>query len=134
VDTSLRLLAPFLPFATEEVWSWWREGSVHTAAWPVGVSLRGAAAGASPHLIDIAGEALGALRKIKSEAKFSQRTTLTSVQLAMPQEQAEPLELVLGDLRAAGRVRGEFELAARDVDEVLVSHHELDAGDKTHSS
>ncbi|MGO1318197.1 MAG: class I tRNA ligase family protein, partial [Cellulomonadaceae bacterium] len=110
LDTLLRLFAPVLPFATEEVWSWWRTGSVHRAPWPTSADLRRAAGAADVALLGTAGNALAALRKVKSEAKVSMRTPLLSVQLAVPPARLEHVRAADDDVRAAGRVTGALEL------------------------
>ncbi|MFW7414152.1 valine--tRNA ligase [Demequina sp. SO4-18] len=106
LETFLRLFAPVLPFATEEVWSWFRPGSVHRAPWPSADPLR-AAAGDAPDmtLVGAAGEALATLRKIKSEAKVSQRTELVSVDLLVPEAKVQAVFAARADLMAAGRAR-----------------------------
>ena len=127
VDTFLRLLAPFIPFAVEEVWSWYRTGSVHQAEWPTAEPLRTAAAGADPELIRVAGEALTVLRKVKSENKVSQRTTYAFVTLSVVDADRELLDQVLSDLVKAAHVRGD--LGVENVDEVgtiAVAAYELD--------
>mgnify|MGYP002743470946 CR=1 FL=1 len=123
VDTFVRLLAPFLPFATEEVWSWYRTGSVHRAAWPQSDGLREASTGADAELVARAGVALAALRKVKSEAKTSQKTPILSVALAVAAdrpEYAEAIEAVRADLTEAAKVTGTFtvEQAAPAADSV----------------
>ena len=92
----VRLLAPFLPFATEEVWSWWQEGSVHLASWP---ELDEISEG-SAELLSAASEALIAIRKSKTDEKLSMKAEITSMVLAGPAILSE----VERDLAAVGRI------------------------------
>ena len=122
LDTLLRLLAPYLPFATEEVWSWWREGSVHRAAWPTAAPLREAAAGVGPDGLPAAGRALAALRKVKSEAKVSMRVGIVQAALGVLPAELSLVEAAAADVRAAGRV-GDLRLVADEAAaEAVVVH------------
>jgi valyl-tRNA synthetase len=98
IDVLLRLFAPYLPFATEEVWSWTHEGSIHTASWPTADDL-GVAAEPSG-LLGAVSEALISIRRAKTDAKASQKTDVVSAVIAGP----AILEEGLGDLRAVGRI------------------------------
>src|SRR5204863_10027095 len=77
----LRLFAPVLPYVTEEVWSWWRTGSVHRAPWPTADELP---AGGDPAVLTAAAETLAAVRKAKSEAQVSMRADVTSAVVHAP--------------------------------------------------
>jgi valyl-tRNA synthetase len=98
----LRLFAPFLPFVTEEAWSWWQEGSVHRAAWPSGgADLAGAEAG-SPAVLQTAATILGQIRKAKTAAKVSMRAEAARVIVRGPD--GELMRACAGDLLAAGNI------------------------------
>jgi valyl-tRNA synthetase len=99
VDVMLRLLAPFLPFATEEVWSWTHDGSVHLAPWPTPPSE------AEPTgLLGAVGEALTGIRRAKTDAKVSQKTEVTSAVLHAPATQLHLIERAAEDLKAVGKI------------------------------
>ncbi len=130
LDVLLRLLAPVLPFATEEVWSWWREGSVHRAPWPTSEPLRAAAGDASFATVTAAGAALAALRKVKSEAKVTMRTEILAARLEVPAAQLASVEATVDDVRAAGRAVGTLEVVAADVEQAVAVDVELGASVK----
>jgi valyl-tRNA synthetase len=101
----LRLFAPFLPFVTEEVWSWWKEGSVHRATWPAAEELRGPAGpGADPLVLDVASAVLGEVRKAKTVAQTSMRTEVARVVVRDTPERIAALLAAADDVRDAGRI------------------------------
>ena len=95
-----RLFAPFLPFATEEVWSWWQSGSVHSQPWPAE-----APTGADLTALDTTCEVLAAIRRTKTEAKTSQRSEVAVLTVGGPASLLEALSAGVADLCTAGSVR-----------------------------
>ncbi|HTF12923.1 MAG TPA: valine--tRNA ligase [Asanoa sp.] len=117
LSVQLRLFAPFLPYVTEEVWSWWRYGSVHRAPWPTVHEIAG---DATPELLKLAGEALSQVRRAKSERKVSMRTEVPLAEVLGPAAMLETLSLAADDLRAAGRI-GKLDLLPDRTTELVVA-------------
>jgi valyl-tRNA synthetase len=127
LSVMLRLFAPFLPFVTEEVWSWWREGSIHQAAWPAAeelTSLLGddseALHPADERAYKLATYLLFEVRKQRSEAKQPLKVPIEKVKFRAPESDILLLPIVEEDLRAALRVKA-FEATIGEPREVLVS-------------
>jgi valyl-tRNA synthetase len=116
LSTLLRLFAPFMPYVTEEVWSWWHEGSVHRSGWPdeslapassaaaSGLSSASSSASAEVAVYTGAVELLAAIRRAKSEAKVSPRTPVERVTFRGPIDEVSALRQVEADLRAAQNI------------------------------
>jgi valyl-tRNA synthetase len=110
----LRLFAPFLPFVTEEVWSWGQDRgsagrSVHRAAWPDPAPLRALAPAADGLVLDTAAAAIAAIRKAKSQARLPMRAAAGQLAVSGPDAELDALSRAGRDIRAAGNV-AELEL------------------------
>jgi valyl-tRNA synthetase len=122
-----RLFAPFLPFVSEEVWSWWQEGSVHRAPWPAAEELRVAAgvppaegaplsgaegeadASSNGHAreevaLEVTADVLREVRKAKSQAGQPMRAPVRRVVVRDTAERLTALSLGEDDLLAAGAI------------------------------
>jgi valyl-tRNA synthetase len=136
LSTLLRLFAPFLPFVTEEVWSWWKDGSIHTTAWPTSVELRALVAdNAEPtrqldeRAYQWATDVLFEVRKQRSEAKQPMKVPITSVSIVAHDTSVGLMPIVEQDLKSALRVKA-FHVSVGEPQRIAVDGYEEQAGQK----
>jgi valyl-tRNA synthetase len=105
----LRLLAPYVPYVTEEAWSWDFAGdakaSVHLQAWPTPDEL--AAHGATPaqsEVYALAKSALTAINRAKTQAGGTVGRHVTSLTIAAPQKVLDVFAAAEADVLSATRV------------------------------
>jgi valyl-tRNA synthetase len=123
LHTMLRLFAPFLPFATDEVWAWWQNtdsslaNSIHLQPWPTAEELTTGLDASNHGLLTLAGIALGGVRKAKSDAKVSMKAVVESAVLQAPAAVLTTLRLIDSDVRSVGKIQ---DLAYQEGDELAV--------------
>jgi valyl-tRNA synthetase len=102
----LRLFAPFLPFAAEEVWGWWQKtsGSIHRASWPTADELLTDIDLGHQGLLELASIAVSGVRKAKTDAKASMKAGVESAVIQAPSAVLSSLRLLEADLKSVGKI------------------------------
>jgi valyl-tRNA synthetase len=105
LSVQLRLFAPFLPFTTEEVWSWMHEGdtSIHRSNWP-NLDELAVANSHDARVLERTGAALSGVRKAKSDAKASMKANVTEATVEGTPADIEAIAQAREDLAAAGTI------------------------------
>jgi valyl-tRNA synthetase len=96
LNVMLRLFAPFVPFVTEEVWSWWQDGSIHSAAWPADAVTQPPVAHVT--LTGLASEITAEIRRARSASKLAFGVAVERLQL--PERHRDLWSEVAGDVLA----------------------------------
>jgi valyl-tRNA synthetase len=110
LEVLLRMFAPFLPYVTEEIWSWAfaderSEPSIHRAPWPSAADFRDVAAPDSTESLGTAIACLAAINKAKADGEVSMGREVERLELAAAPESFDRLARVAGDVLAAARVQ-----------------------------
>ncbi len=132
LSVQLRLLAPFVPFVTEEVWSWWHEGSIHRSPWPDVTELIPAPQQGDIAVLDMVASVLGEVRRAKTTRQTSMRAPVARLTVVDDPERLALLSQAESDLRDAG---GVVELVTRPgPPEVIVELAEESGGNEGNGS
>jgi len=102
--TLLKLFAPFIPFVTEEVWSWWQEGSIHLQSWPKSseiITNKSTGIDALNNVTWILSE----VRKVKTENKQSMKAEVKTLEIWAQADVIEQVKDAQKDLTAAGNIK-----------------------------
>jgi valyl-tRNA synthetase len=102
--TLLKLFAPFIPFVTEEVWSWWQEGSIHLQSWPKSseiITNKTTGINALNNVTWILSE----VRKVKTENKQSMKAEVKTLEIWAQADVIEQVKDAQKDLIAAGNIK-----------------------------
>ena len=118
LSTLLRLFAPFLPYVTDEVWSWWQDGSVHRASWPTVDEVHRAAGAQDGSLVlDVVAAIVAEVRRAKTEAKQSLRAEVARATVRDTAERLAALQAAEADIKEAGHIA---DLVTEEADEFSV--------------
>jgi valyl-tRNA synthetase len=120
LKTFVRLFAPYMPFITEEIWSWrfagtGRNALVHLTAWPTIAEVERIVGDASAY--EAAVEVLSIIRGVKTSAHKGQRWGVSDLTIRGDSAQLEILRSVVDDVsRAASVADGATKLVPSAVD------------------
>ena len=109
LNVYLRLLAPYMPYVTEEVWSWSFAGedrakSVHTSAWPTADEFEAVPKPEVDGTFEAAVEVMTEIRGAKTLAQKSLRWPVASLEIVGPEAGRNALAPVMDDILRAGNV------------------------------
>ena len=105
LSTLLRLFAPFLPFVTDEVWSWWQAGSVHNAKWPTPQEVVEPIGGHDANAVQVFEQTRAALGEIRRIKALDKRPVKAVIERAVLPQRFESLTPAAQDFRAAAHIR-----------------------------
>ncbi len=114
----LRLFAPFLPFVTEEVWSWHFNSTVHLSKWPSVEEFNDIKLDGVSCEFELAKEVLGKIRGEKTTAQKSLKWPVESLNIAGEKNNLSLLETLMPDICLAANLKNnQFNLSEKKPEE-----------------